>query len=139
MDKTIKTVLAIVGAIAVICGVLLLLKKKFGCCCKKCGKSPCECDKPETVEDFVEEASEAVEKKAEEVKEAVEEAKEKAEDFVEEKVAARITLQSRADIQAVFQMTPYYYRTGPADRAKLETYDTLDTEIEFVLAEYVRE
>ena len=56
-----------------------------------------------------------------------------------EKVAARITLQSRADIQAVFQMTPYYYRTSPADRAKLETYDTLETEIEFVLAEYVRE
>ena len=85
MDKTIKTVLAIVGAIAVICGVLLLLKKKFGCC-KKCGKSPCKCEKPETVEDFVEEAAEAVEKKTEEVKEVVEEAKEKAEDFAEEKV-----------------------------------------------------
>ena len=53
-----------------------------------------------------------------------------------EKVAARITLQSQADIQAVFQMTPYYYRTGPADRAKLEGLDSLDTEIEFVLAEY---
>ena len=86
MDKTIKTVLAIVGVIALICGVLLLLKKKFGGCCKKCGKDPCECDKPETVEDFVEEAAEAVEKKTEEVKEVVEEAGEKAEDFVEEKV-----------------------------------------------------
>ena len=87
MDKTVKTILAVVGAIAVICGILLLLKKKFGCC-KKCGKDPCECDKPETVEDFVEEASEAVEKKAEEVKDTVEEVKEKAEDFVEEKLEA---------------------------------------------------
>ena len=88
MDKTIKTVLAIVGAIALICGILLILKKKFGCCCKKCGKDPCECDKPETVEDFVEEAAEAVEGKVEEVKEAVEEkveeAKEKAEAIAEE-------------------------------------------------------
>lgn len=56
-----------------------------------------------------------------------------------EKVSARITLQSRADIQAVFQMTPYYYRTSPADRAKLEGLETLETEIEFVLAEYMRE
>ena len=91
MTKTIKTVLAIIGAITAICGVLLLLKK-LGClkkCCCKCGKDPCECDdKPETVEDFVEEATEAVEEKAEELKEAVEEkleeAKEKAEAIAEE-------------------------------------------------------
>ena len=53
-----------------------------------------------------------------------------------EKVTGRITLQSNADIQAVFRMTPYYYRTGPADRAKLDCLDTLETEIEFVLAEF---
>ena len=53
-----------------------------------------------------------------------------------EKVAAQITLQSQADIQAVFRMTPYYYRTSPADRAKLDGLDTLETEIEFVIAEY---
>lgn len=53
-----------------------------------------------------------------------------------EKVAARITLQDQADIQAVFRMTPYYYRTSPADRAKLDGLDELETEIEFVLAEY---
>ena len=53
-----------------------------------------------------------------------------------EKLSARITLRSQADIQAVFRMTPYYYRTGPADRAKLEGLEALDTEIEFVLAEY---
>ena len=33
-------------------------------------------------------------------------------------------------------MTPYYYRTSPADRQKLEALDRLETEIEFVLAEY---
>lgn len=53
-----------------------------------------------------------------------------------EKLGARITLASRADIQAVFRMTPYYYRSSPADRAKLEALDSLDTEIEFLLAEY---
>ena len=53
-----------------------------------------------------------------------------------EKLSARITLQSREDIRAVFRMTPYYYRTSPADRAKLERFGTLDTEIEFLFAEY---
>lgn len=55
-----------------------------------------------------------------------------------EKLTDRITLQSQADLQAVFRMTPYYYRTGSADRAKLEAYDTLETEIEFIIAEYER-
>ena len=43
MTKTIKTVLAIIGAVATLCTILLILKKKFGCC-KKCGKKECECD-----------------------------------------------------------------------------------------------
>ena len=55
-----------------------------------------------------------------------------------EKLSGQITLVSQADIQAVFRMTPYYYRTAPADRAKLESLETLDTEIEFVIAEYER-
>lgn len=52
------------------------------------------------------------------------------------KVAAQITLASQADIEAVFQMTPYYYRTRPADRERLAGLDTLKTDIEFVIAEY---
>ena len=56
-----------------------------------------------------------------------------------EKHSARITLASQADIQAVFQMTPYYYRSSPADRQKLAALETLDTEIEFVLAEYEKD
>jgi hydrogenase maturation factor HypE len=94
MDKTIKTILAVIGAAATLCAILLVLKKKFGDC-DKCGKKDCECDEPETVEDFLEEAAEAVKDKAEEAKdkaeevkeaveEAVEDAKEKAEAIVEE-------------------------------------------------------
>ncbi|MBR7010653.1 MAG: methyltransferase domain-containing protein [Oscillospiraceae bacterium] len=52
------------------------------------------------------------------------------------RAAGRITLRSREDIQAVFRMTPYYYRSSPADRAKLDALETLETEIEFVIAEY---
>ena len=40
-----------------------------------------------------------------------------------QRVSANITLQTQADIEAVFQMTPYYYRTRPAD-------------IDFIIAEY---
>ena len=36
-------------------------------------------------------------------------------------------------------MTPYYYRSAAADRDKLVQYDTLETEIEFILAEYQKE
>lgn len=53
-----------------------------------------------------------------------------------EKLTGQIHLQGQEDIQAVFRMTPYYYRTSPADRAKLELRASLDTEIEFVLATY---
>ena len=53
-----------------------------------------------------------------------------------EKVVGHITLQSREDIQAVFRMTPYYYRTSPTDREKLDGLETLETEIEFLLAEF---
>ncbi len=52
------------------------------------------------------------------------------------KVSAHITLETPGDIEAVFQMTPYYYRTRPQDRARLSTLQTLETEIEFVIAEY---
>ena len=56
-----------------------------------------------------------------------------------QKAAGRITLACREDIEAVFRMTPYYYTTSPADRKKLEAYETLETEIEFVIAEYQKE
>ena len=52
------------------------------------------------------------------------------------RVRAQIELREPAHIAAVFQMTPYYYRTSPADRAKLEALQTLATPIDFVIAEY---
>ena len=84
MSKTIKTVLAIVGALSAICAVLLLLKKKFGC--KKCCKNDCGCDfdLPETVEDFVADATEAAEDKADAFIETVEDVRDAVEDKVEE-------------------------------------------------------
>ena len=48
----------------------------------------------------------------------------------------KITLQSQEQIQALFQMTPYYYRTAPKDREKLKTYSTLSTQAEFTLLIY---
>ena len=52
------------------------------------------------------------------------------------KVTARITLASPEDIDAVFRMTPYYFHTSQKDMQKLAAYSTLDTDIEFVIAEY---
>lgn len=88
MNKTITTVLAIIGALAAICAALMLIKKKFGCKCCCMDEDECSCGKPETVEDFVENATETVADKVEEarndVEDKVEEAKEKAEAIVEE-------------------------------------------------------
>lgn len=52
------------------------------------------------------------------------------------KISAKISLQSAEDIEAVFHMTPYYFHTSPTDKQKLVGIDTLDTQIEFVIAEY---
>lgn len=54
----------------------------------------------------------------------------------QQRVSANITLQTQADIEAVFQMTPYYYRTRPADKERLANLDTLQTAIDFIIAEY---
>ncbi len=47
-----------------------------------------------------------------------------------------IELKDQNQIQALFQMTPYYYRTSLKDRAKLENYVNLKTRIEFTLLIY---
>lgn len=54
------------------------------------------------------------------------------------RIGAQITLATPEDIEAVFQMTPYYYRTRPQDKARLQALETLDTPIEFVIGEYRR-
>ncbi|MCM1544227.1 MAG: methyltransferase domain-containing protein [Ruminococcus sp.] len=52
------------------------------------------------------------------------------------KVSEKITLCSNNDLQSLFQMTPYYYRTSPHDKAKLDKFDTFETTVEFVLCIY---
>ena len=53
-----------------------------------------------------------------------------------QKVAASITLANPEDIEAVFRMTPYYFHTSLADKEKLSRFETLETPIEFLIAEY---
>ena len=52
------------------------------------------------------------------------------------RVKDEITLPDKADINALFGMTPYYYKTSPSDRQKLESLDRLTTQTEFVAAVY---
>ncbi len=54
-------------------------------------------------------------------------------------VRDEITVQGSEQIGHLFSMTPYYWRTSPTDRQKLDALDTLTTEIEFDLRVYVKE
>ena len=54
-------------------------------------------------------------------------------------VREMIHIEGQDDIAALFAMTPYYYRTSEADRAKLAALETLDTEIEVELSVYRRQ
>ena len=53
-------------------------------------------------------------------------------------IVSRITLPSQADIQALFMMTPYYYKTSRADQEKLARMESLETETAFGLLIYER-
>ena len=55
------------------------------------------------------------------------------------KISSTIILRSQEDIDAVFRMTPYYFHTSAQDKEKLAAYETLETAISFVIAEYVKE
>lgn len=48
----------------------------------------------------------------------------------------RITLDSSKAILSLFQMTPYYYKTGKKDQQKVEMAETLDTVIAFRILIY---
>lgn len=54
----------------------------------------------------------------------------------QQKVSARITLDSADDIQALFRMTPYYFHTSEQDKAKLLQLNILETEVEFLIGIY---
>lgn len=53
-------------------------------------------------------------------------------------VKYNITLESKEDIDALFKMTPYYYKTSAADQQKLEKLNSLTVSLEFVVTEYVK-
>ncbi len=50
----------------------------------------------------------------------------------------RITLESRAEINALFRMTPYYYKTSARDQQKLAALTRLETRLGFEVLVYVR-
>ena len=54
-------------------------------------------------------------------------------------VDGRITVTPRQQIENLFMMTPYFYKTGAADQAKLRVLDTLTTEIAFGVLAFRRE
>lgn len=51
-------------------------------------------------------------------------------------VRFEITVEGQNDIEALFSMTPYYWRTSEADKAKLAQLDTLTTEVDMLLYIY---
>lgn len=47
-----------------------------------------------------------------------------------------IVVEGQADIEALFSMTPYYWRTSERDHERLKSIETLQTEIEFEINIY---
>ncbi|MBR6670145.1 MAG: methyltransferase, partial [Ruminococcus sp.] len=54
------------------------------------------------------------------------------------KIAYEIVLENNEDIQNLFSMTPYYYRTGKIQQERLAVIDKLQTEIEFEILIYMK-
>lgn len=52
------------------------------------------------------------------------------------RITFEITVEGQSDIQALFSMTPYYWRTSPDDRAKLGALDRLTTQVDMLLYIY---
>ena len=51
-------------------------------------------------------------------------------------VSFEITVEGQQDIEALFSMTPYYWRTSQQDKAKLQALDSLCTEVDMLLYIY---
>ena len=52
------------------------------------------------------------------------------------RISYRITLDSQEDIQSLFSMTPYYYRTAASQKERLSALDKLETTVDFELLAY---
>lgn len=53
-----------------------------------------------------------------------------------QRISGRIFLDSQEDIQSLFSMTPYYYRTGKKEQERLATLRQLHTQTDFELLVY---
>ena len=53
--------------------------------------------------------------------------------LVKKRLSYSITVKGCAHVEALFSMTPYYWRTGKEAKDKLLTLDTLETEVDFDL------
>lgn len=56
----------------------------------------------------------------------------------EKELKFSITLDRNEDIISLFKMTPYYYKTSADDQAKLLKVNSLTTDIQFSVAEYLK-
>ena len=52
------------------------------------------------------------------------------------RISYSISLGQPEDIQSLFSMTPYYYKTGKTEQQRLEALDRLDTQVDFELLVY---
>ena len=53
-----------------------------------------------------------------------------------ETISYRVTVGSNADIESLFRMTPFYYRTSRSDAEKLSSLDSLDVTVEVKFTVY---
>lgn len=53
-------------------------------------------------------------------------------------VKYKINLETAENIDALFKMTPYYYKTSAADQEKLKNLNSLTLSLEFVITEYIK-
>ena len=56
-----------------------------------------------------------------------------------QRVSANITLQTQDDIEAVFQMTPYYWKTPRSGSERLAALTALDVTISFDIHVFCRD
>lgn len=59
--------------------------------------------------------------------------------FDKKQIKSYLNLKSNEDIQNLFKMTPYYYKTGTSDQNKINSLDFLETQAEFEIRIYRKE
>ena len=57
----------------------------------------------------------------------------------ERRIRFDITVNGQTDIQNLFSMTPYYWRTSPSDSEKLKGIEMLTTAVDMIIAIYEKE